>query len=483
MALTFYWHDYETWGSDPSRDRAAQFAGIRTDADLNIIGRPLSIYCKPSDDILPQPEACLVTGITPQKALEEGVNEAEFYTLVHEQLAQPGTCGVGYNSIRFDDEVTRYGLYRNFFDPYAREWQNGNSRWDIIDMMRLTHALRPEGIEWPEDDDGVVSFRLELLTAANQVAHEGAHDALADVYATIAVARLIRERQPRLFDYLLQLRSKRRVGELLDLRSKQPVLHVSSMYPASRGCIAMVAPVARHPTNSNGIIVFDLRQDPSALLQCGVEEISARLFTPRDQLPEGLERIPLKTVHLNKCPVVVPMNTLTEQAAARWDIHPAVGERHLAQLKAAGGLEKKIQAVHLARHFDPIVDPDRNLYGGGFFSDGDRRRMEQIRRMTPRELMRLEQAFDDPRLPEMLFRYRARNWPKSLSRDEKARWETFRQERLTNPDGGGSITLEVFRQQLAKRMVATDLNDRDRSILSQLADWPEQIGIGGPASV
>ncbi|MBT3411535.1 MAG: exodeoxyribonuclease I, partial [Halieaceae bacterium] len=203
---TFYWHDYETFGADPSRDRPVQFAGLRTDADLNPIGEPLVIYSRPANDFLPHPQACLVTGITPQKALAEGLPEAEFIRLIHAELAAPGTCGVGYNSLRFDDEVSRYTLYRNFYDPYGREWQNGNSRWDIIDMVRACYALRPEGIEWPLREDGQPSFRLEALTAANGIAHEAAHDALSDVHATIAMARLIKTKQPRLYDYVLKHR-------------------------------------------------------------------------------------------------------------------------------------------------------------------------------------------------------------------------------------------------------------------------------------
>ena len=184
---TILWHDYETWGVSPKFDKPSQFAGIRTDLDLNIIGEPEMFYCQPPQDYLPQPEACLVTGITPQKALREGLTEAEFAERIHSLFSQPNTCVAGYNSIRFDDEVTRYLLYRNFYDPYAREWQNGNSRWDIIDMIRACYALRPEGIEWPtveRDGQQVVSFRLELLTKANGIEHEAAHDAMSDVYAT-----------------------------------------------------------------------------------------------------------------------------------------------------------------------------------------------------------------------------------------------------------------------------------------------------------
>ncbi len=477
MKTTLYWHDYETWGADPRRDRPAQFAGIRTDTGLNIIGKPLVGYCKPADDMLPHPEACLVTGITPQKALAEGICEAEFMDGIHREFSRPGTCGVGYNSIRFDDEFTRYGLYRNLFDPYAREWRNGNSRWDIIDMVRLTHALRPEGIEWPTHEDGSTSFRLELLTAANGIVHEGAHDALSDVQATIALARLVRDRQPRLYDYLFQLRDKRKSAGLLDLQKQQIVLHVSSMYPASRGCIAPVVPLAMHPVNKNGIIVFDLRQDPETLLDLGVEEIRKRLFTRREELPEGVERLPLKTVHINKCPVLVPANTLTPERAQRWEIDLDEAERHRAKLQGAASLEQKIQAVHAEREFEPISDPDKNLYGGGFFSDRDRDAMENIRAIPPEGLAGLEVGFEDPRLPEMLFRYRARNWPETLSAVERERWDRFRHDRLTNPEADSGLTLADYRERLAKMMVDPALGARDREILSVLADWPGVLGL------
>ena len=479
MALTFYWHDYETWGTDPRRDRASQFAGIRTDAELNVIGKPLEIFCQPADDMLPQPEACLVTGITPQQAKRDGVVEAEFFALIHQELSRPGTCGVGYNTIRFDDEFTRYGFYRNFIDPYAREWQNGNSRWDIIDMVRLTRALRPEGIEWPEHEPGVPSFKLEHLTHANGIAHEDAHDALSDVHATIAVARLIREHQPRLFDYVLQLRDKRKAGQVLNLREMNPVLHVSSMYPSERGCIAMVVPVAKHPTNSNGVIVYDLGMDPSPLLELDVEQIRDRLFTPRAELPEGVDRIPLKTVHLNKSPVIVPMSTMTDHAAQEWQIDVPRGLRHLETIRQAAGLAAKIQQVHSAQVFEPLTDPDQMLYGGGFFSDADRRRIEAIRSSEPGGLGDHPHLFDDERLEEMLYRYRARNWPQTLNAAERERWEEYRRDRLISSDGGSSITLDEYTKRLARLMVDPDIDARGRAVLSELADWPQVIGLAG----
>ena len=477
MALTFYWHDYETWGADPRRDRASQFAGIRTDQDLNVIDKPLSIFCRPSDDMLPQPEACLVTGITPQQALGEGVVEADFFKAIHEELSRPGTCGVGYNSIRFDDEFTRFGFYRNFFDPYAREWQNGNSRWDIIDMVRLARALRPEGIAWPENEDGTSSFRLEKLTEANGISHEAAHDALSDVYATIALAKRIKQHQPRLFNYIFELRDKRKLAELLNPLKMQPMLHVSSMFPAHLGCISMVVPIVRYPGNSNGIIVFDLRYDPAGLIELDPEQIHARLFTPSHQLPEGVERIPLKTVHINKSPVIVPLNTLSAERAEKWQLDIEKGYGYLERLKSTPEIVQKVEAVHRLTEFERITDPDQNLYGGGFFSDADRRQMNVIRATEPGKLAEAAWFFEDPRLSEMLFRYRARNWPETLSSEERERWNEFRKLRLSGASEGASITLDEYRQTLARMMVDPSIDKQNRLVLSSLADWPDQIGL------
>ncbi|OOZ40218.1 exodeoxyribonuclease I [Solemya pervernicosa gill symbiont] len=472
---TIYWHDYETSGIDPARDRPMQFAGIRTDEDLNIVGEPLMIYCKLANDALPHPEACMVTGLTPQEVNEKGVNEAAFIKAIHSELARPGTCGAGFNSIRFDDEFTRFSLYRNFFDPYAREWQSGNTRWDIIDMVRMTRALRPEGIEWPDYDDGKPCFKLERLTEANGISHTAAHDALSDVHATIAVAKLVKDHQPRLYEYIYQLRNKRKVFDQLNVRAMKPVLHTSGMIPGEFGSTALVAPVTNHPSNKNGIIVYDLRFDPTPLLSLDAEEIAKRIFTPRDEMPEGVERIPLKVVHANKCPVVVTPKTMDEAAAERLQIDVATSLQHLEALKGATGLETKIQQAFADRKFDPTSDPDASLYGGGFFSSDDRRKMDKIRATAPDKLANIPAIFDDQRIPELLFRYRGRNWPENFNSEERAEWDEYRHHRLTDETGGGSITLDSYRQRIKELINDSETSEADRQLLKKLEDYGETL--------
>ena len=279
---TFYIHDYETFGKSPSLDRPAQFAGVRTDMDFNIIEEPLVIYCAPADDYLPEPEAVMITGITPQVARAKGVNEAEFTRQIHQAFSVAGTCILGYNNIRFDDEVSRNIFYRNFYDPYAYSWQNGNSRWDLLDVMRACYALRPDGIVWPENEDGFPSFRLEHLTRANGVEHTQAHDAMSDVYATIAMAKLVKQAQPRLFDFLLQHRNKHKLNALIDVADMTPLVHVSGMFGAARGNTSWVSPLAWHPDNKNAVIMCDLAGDMTPLLTLSAEQLRERLYTRRD---------------------------------------------------------------------------------------------------------------------------------------------------------------------------------------------------------
>ncbi len=470
MPTSLYWHDYETFGVDPRRDRPAQFAGLRTDEALNEVGDPLVIYCKPARDVLPHPEACLLTGITPQIADAQGVPEPEFIAHIHAELAQPGTCGVGYNTLRFDDEVTRNTLYRNFYEPYAREWQQGNSRWDLIDLVRMTYALRPEGIAWPRHDDGRPSFRLEDLASANGIGHESAHDALSDVRATIGLARLIRDRQPRLYDWLFQIRNKRKAAEQLDMVGHEPVLHTSRMYPSETGCTTLVMPLVAEPGNNNSVLVYDLRQDPSPFMSLDVEGLRDRLFTRAEDLPEGVVRLPVKSVKINKCPALAPRKTLDKSATEKIAIDLDACARHWEQLSTNKGFMQRVAQAYNSREFSPAGDVDLALYEG-FLNDADRPLLANVRDASPQELAQTRFDFHDQRLPELLFRYRARNWPETLLVDEAQRWENFCHHRLQDENGGGSITLTEYHERIALLRGERKGDAAAQRILDAMDEW------------
>jgi len=476
MPASFLFYDLETFGSDPRRTRIAQFAALRTDAQLNPIEEPISFFVKPADDLLPSPVATLITGITPQHAQREGVNEAEAFARIAEEMSRPETCTLGWNSLRFDDEFVRHGLFRNFHDPYEREWRGGNSRWDLLDMMRLAHALRPEGIQWPAREDGKgTSFKLEHLAVANGVREGDAHEALSDVLATAGMARLFRNAQPRLWEHALKLRDKKYVAGLLDVVGMAPVLHISQRYPATRLCAAPVLPLARHPHFDNRVIVFDLDGDADALLDLDAEAISERLYTPTRDLPPGVQRVPLKEVHMNRSPALVQWAHLRESDFNRLQINSASVEATAQRIRThATGLSEKIRSVYShEKSYDPS-DADASVYDG-FIGDGDKRRLSEVRGTPPAQLGQRAFGFKDPRLDELLFRYRARNWPDTLDQAEQEHWNDYRRRRLCVDAGLAEASFESYYQQIqALRLQHAEAGDK-QVLLDQLLAWGHDL--------
>jgi len=467
---SFLFHDYESFGARPRVDRPSQFAAVRTDAELNEIDEPIAFHCQPTRDVLPDPDACLITGITPQIAQRDGVPEPEFFARVHEAMTVPGSCALGYNSIRFDDELTRHGLWRNFFPPYDREWRNRCSRWDLIDPLRAAYALRPQGMDWPARDDGAPSFRLEHLTAANGIDHAGAHDALVDVRATLALARRMRGAQPKLWQFLLTHRDKRSAGRLLDLAKPAMVLHTSTRFPAQRGCTTLVIPLAAHPSSPQGVIVFDLMSDPSSLLDLDVDDIRDRVFVPRADLPDDIERIPLKTVHLNRCPVLAPASALAGVDLDRIALDPVRCQRHVEQLGEYRGLLSAKLALVFANERDFAGnDAEADLYGG-LPPESDLALLPKIRRAAPAELAGFDARLRDPRYRELLFRYRARHHPDTLDADETTRFQSWVRARLIDGRDDASRSLAARQLRIAD-LRATTTTTRDQELLDALDAW------------
>jgi exodeoxyribonuclease-1 len=475
MTHTFLWHDFETFGINTRRARPAQFAAIRTDAELNQVGEAIMRYCQPAKDFLPEPQSCLITGITPQECLEKGLPEHQFAAEIEQALAWPGTVGVGYNTIRFDDEITRFMFWRNLIDPYAREWQNDCGRWDLLDVVRTAYALRPDGIQWPVNADGKPSFKLTDLTAANGLAHESAHDALSDVHATIALARLIKQAQPRLFDFCFGLHKKDRVMAELGMpflqKNAKPFWHISGMFAPERGCLAMMWPLAMHPGNKNELLAWDLSQDPSELASLNAEQIRQRLFTKTADLPEDMRRLPLKSVHLNKSPMVMSkLKVLSEPMAQRWGIDVPVQLQNAEKARDLPDMSA-IWAEVFKRDASGPVDVDEDLYGG-FVGNADRRRLNDLRQSSPEQLAKARPAFEDARLGELLWRYRARNFPASLTAEETAAWEAHRAARLLEGEGG-ALTITALFDELDKLAETTD--EHGEAVLGALYDYAEMI--------
>lgn len=470
VQTTFFIYDYESFGVDPATDRPAQFAGIRTDSDFNIIGEPVMFYCRQTEDYLPSPEAVMVTGITPQLCNQQGLPEPEFAARIHAEFSQPNTCVMGYNNIRYDDEMTRYTFFRNFFDPYEYSWKNGNSRWDLLDVVRACYALRPEGIEWAYDDEGMPSFKLENLTKANGIAHDNAHDAMADVYATIAMAKLLKQKQPKLFDFFLQNRGKKALEEMIDVGEMTPLVHVSGMLGNYRGNTAWVVPLAWHPTNRNAVIVCDLSGNINDLLNEPSEILRERLYTKKVELEaQGLYAVPLKLVHINKCPILAPAKTLLSENATRLGIDRQACLENLKLLKSQKSLvrEKVIDIFSEERNYLASNNIETTLYDG-FFEPADKNNMAILRNLKPEELAHHGLKFSDPRIEPLLFHYRARHYSETLTRTEQVRWQKYCYQQL-------EAKAEAFEQAVDLLSAQYHDNPEKIKLLTDLTAYAAQL--------
>ncbi|OOF59197.1 exodeoxyribonuclease I [Rodentibacter myodis] len=464
--FSFFIYDYESFGISPAEDRPAQFAGIRTDADFNIIGEPVMLYCKQTNDYLPSPEAVMVTGITPQECNEKGIPEPEFAAKILAEFSQPNTCVMGYNNIRYDDEMTRYTFYRNFIDPYEYSWKNGNSRWDLLDLVRACYALRPAGINWAYDDEGMPSFKLEKLTKANGIEHKNAHDAMADVYATIAMAKLIKEKQPKLFQYFFENRGKKEVEKQIDTAEMKPLVHVSGMLGNYRGNCTWVAPIAWHPNNPNAVIVCDLTGDiNNNLLAKSADELRADLYTKKSELEaRGVSAVPLKLVHINKCPILAPAKTLLPENAERLGIDRQFCLENLAKLRQSFDVREKVTDIFSeVRTFEASDNVETELYNG-FFSNADKNNMAILRGLPSDKLAEHGLAFEDKRIPELLFHYRARHFYKTLTRAEQIKWQKYRQRKLER-------SAVDFEQSLQRLINENADNPENLALLQQVYEY------------
>lgn len=470
--MTFYFYDLETSGIDARQSRIMQFAGQRTDVDLQQVGEPDSLLIKMTDDTLPDPDAIMVTGITPQQTRQDGITEAEFLKYFTDHIATPDTVMVGFNSIRFDDEFVRFCHYRNFYDAYEWQWKDGRSRWDILDVARMTRALRPEGIKWPFGPDGKASNRLGLLSSVNKLEHSSAHDALSDVKATLAVARLIKAKQPKLFDYLLSIRDKRSVAKLVD--SGQPFVYSSGRY-SSQFEKTTVAVAAAPVANMQGVIVYDLRHDPSKYVDLSVAELSKLAQAKKPDDP----RLPAKILQYNRSPAVAPLGVLDKSSRDRLKLDLKVIEQNLEKLRASKDFSNKLSEV-----FDKLRPPrqasltvdeqqvDTMLYDG-FVSDEDKTKMSVVRAADGQELADLHMDFSDERLKLLLPLYKARNFPRNLSDEEQQHWQQFCSRKMF--DGGDQSRAVRFFRRLEELSIQKGLTSNQRYLLKELELYAQSI--------
>jgi exodeoxyribonuclease-1 len=468
MDMTFYFYDLETSGFSPQNDRIMQFAGQRTDMDLKPLGKADNILVKVTPDVLPQPDAVLVHSITPQKTISEGISEAEFCKYLTSQVFTSGTIAVGYNNVRFDNNFIRFCFWRNFTDAYEWAWKDGCSTWDLLDLTRMTRAIRPDGIKWPFASDGKPSNKLEFLSAVNKLDHVDAHDALSDVKATIALAQLIKSNQPQLFDFLLKHRDKKLLAPLIT--SGRPVVYTSGRYPSEfNKTTAVVA--AAHKNDRSGALVYDLRIDPDEFIRLSAAELSKRWAARGEDVPY----FPVKSLSYNKCPAVAPIEVLEkDNGYERLQLRKELVKNHLEKLKKADGFGTKLlEALELMWPKAPtqlIVSPqevDKLLYDG-FIPDEDKTKMSAVRAAEPADIDSF--TFKDKRLQELLPLYKARNYPRQLTDSQRQAWDKFCYTKLV-----GSSQIENYFKRLEELAKTPGLDGEKQYLLEELNLYAQSI--------
>ena len=467
MSKTFFFYDLETSGLNTRESRIMQFAGVRTDMGLNQVGEPYNILVKLNDDVLPSPEALMVTGITPQQTLAEGYSEAEFSRILYEEIFTPDTIVVGFNNIRFDDEFVRHLFWRNFYDPYEWSWKDGRSRWDLLDVVRMTRALRADGIGWPVDENDKATNRLELITKLNKIDHFKAHDALSDVEATIAVARLIREKQPQLYEYLFKMRDKNEVKKLVNLDYKQPFVYVSGRFDAEFDKATVAFPLT---SGKNGnVVVYDLRYDPTEFIKMNQKELASKLYAKwEERQADDFVKLPVKELQYNRAPAVAPLGVLNQNDSwAKISLTEDLVSKHRDILLSSPEFAENIRSIFENREeFKKSPDPEAQLYDG-FVANGDKMRVEAVRNASERELADFHPNFIDERLDPLLLHYKARNFPKSLAEDELVAWEKWRSDKI-------NANLPEFIKSLQKLSITVS-DENKLFILQELQLWAESI--------
>jgi len=475
--MTFYFYDVETSGFNPRHNRIMQFGGQRTGMDLEPIGQPDNFLIKMTPDVLPEPDAVLTHGITPQQTLADGLSEAEFLKHFSAKIASPNTIMVGFNNIRFDDEFMRFTLWRNFYDAYEWQWKNGSSKWDLLDVVRMTRALRPDGIEWPFAPDGKASNRLEFLSSVNKIGHDSAHDALSDVKAEMAIAQLIKSKQPKLFEYLLSLRSKTNVEVLVNKR--EPFIYTSGRYSSEFHKTTIATKLAADADN-RGSFVYDLRTDPKAYLKMSPKQLADKWkYRPRKEKEPDEEQFPVKLLAYNRNPAIAPLSVLDGASKARLKIDMNDINKNLKALRAAKGFDKAIlearELLYPAAQPKLLIDEqqvDGQLYDG-FVSEQDRIKARMVRAADSGELSSLNPDFADERLQLLFPLYKARNFPKSLSKSEQTWWEEFKVRRLL--DGGETSKAAAYFKRLEELRNQKSTNDQQKHLLEELDLYGQSV--------
>lgn len=494
MHQHFSWYDLETSGTSNSQDQIYQFAAIKTDRDLNIIPHTeVNIMCKPRPDVVPHPMAFLTHGIDINQLKMNGMTEFELAAFVHDyMLSSSGNIISGYNNMAFDDIFLRQLMYRNMQPPYEHEYKDGNSRFDAFKYIQMIYAFRPDILEWAKNEDGGVSMKLDAMAQANGIVHENAHDALSDVHATIGITKIVKERNPRSFDFFLNLMDKDLNRSIMS--RKQPLLHVSGIFGRDVRNTSMILPVAIDKGNKNKFLCIDLRQDPTDMLAMSSAEIKKYLFTKRSELPEGHPIVPAIGVQTNNLPVIMDAkSTLSSGLADRLSLDLDACYQNMEKIQGNREFMTTLQNAFLNSK-EPPKDAYEQLYSNGFINNNDARIRHTLTAVTGnngnRDTFSIEtesthvaamRMQDSIRHQELITRSKWGNFYQELIESENFspaelyQWSKYLVSRLTSNEGHSGLTVDEYASELALVESEVCLTDAQVEMMRDVTAHVEEL--------
>lgn len=501
--ITFLFMDYETFNRNPKGGRASQFASLRTDYFLNIdADSAQNIFCEQTIDNIPSPQAALITKITPQKIIKiktgaiqlstssysfipQVYNEYWFTYHINKEMSKNHTCTLGYNSYKFDDEFTRNLLYRNLFDPYEREWKNYNSRFDVYYLVIATFVLKPHLLNFPNAIDKtskeplfhsktglpLPSFRLEELSVANGIHHINAHDAFSDVEATIGIMKKIKDGDETFFSEMFSFRKKSNVDIWLSNNKKQPFIHISQYYGKENYSLGVLFQIM---TFNQEVLCLNIALDVTPLILLEGEDLKNHLFPNKDNGISSPKNI-VKFRH-NQCPILANIKEY-------WHIFENLQIDTSTFRKNLDLIKNNIELLKIKLHplyfkefapADPNTDSDLGIYNGFFSPDEVKQAKEVHIQIKENKFASFDYSEYSPRLKEMIFKIKARNFPFTLSPDEQNKWLLYSRNRVLDSNIGAELTLDQYYQEV-EELNKSELSKEDKRVLNDIEEFVSQI--------
>ena len=383
--MSYVFWDTETTGISTSFDQILQFAAVKTDAEFNELDR-IELRCRLHPHVAPNPGALRVTGMSIEQITDPAL--PCHYDMVRQVRARflewSPAIFIGYNSIKFDEELFRKALFRTLHSPYLTN-TSGNGRADAMNLVQAAAALQPGCLEVPTGDNGKSVFKLDRLAPANGFDYSNAHDAMADVLATVHLARCVSERAPEVFSRFVRFAMKSSVAAFLE--EEDAVLLTE--YYFSRPYHFVVAPFGSDPDNPAKVYCLDLKHDLDWVASL-----------PPDQLAVWVNRSPkpVRSIRTNAPPALAAIDEVAEDIFG--PLSPDLIAERARRLRDDPDLCDRIMDAVMASAvaYEDPAHVEEQLYSGGFVQPADQALIDRFHEVPWSDRPALVDQMQDPRL-------------------------------------------------------------------------------------